>query len=370
MNQLRNIAEALGVDNLDLAGCCRSSNINQWSFHKPVNSPGIQALSEEDFYRLNSGFYLYSVNQPQEMLYFLMHRETNILWTYEDRIAPYRLSDFFQYEHYGDMDFSLSFTTAAQGRPGDTLRVECGYNIWDFVQWGVFNEISLNNLDIILLFYPLGTDFDGGDRGVYLYKVCSYSEYDEHINLKIPNDLSNGDYELRLCFSTATGSLSDGQCIYYRADNYNYIVGRWYALPPDSKCTFSVGSSTPPTPTTDFFGLVDFEFDGCNFNYWFPTISDLEFFNYVTLLDDTRTAYINIVYKYLNCPQPITLREVNIQLQQGHTTETVWVGSKDEITVISDARLDEGIISIEVTASIRIQNTIQTRTWTVPLEKA
>ena len=368
MNNLRNIAEALGVDNMDLAGCCRSSNINQWSFHKPINDPRIQALSEEDFYRLNSGFYLYPVNQPQEMLYFLMHRETNILWTYEDRIAPYRLSDFFQYEHYGDMDFNIGWTTSSVGRPGDTLRLESNYNIWDFVQWGYFSTINTNNLDICFLFYPLGTDYDGSDRGVYLYKVCSYSTYDDRLNLKIPNDLSNGDYELRLVFTTATGSLSDGQCIYYRADNYNYIIGNWFCFPPDSKCTFTVGS-TPPSPQTDFFSLVDFDFSDLDFNFWFPTLSDLSFINTVTLLDTTREASVYIEYKYNNTSIPVTLRATTLYLNANNTVEEVWVGSKDEITVISDARLDEGMISIEVTASIKILNTIQNKTWTVVMEK-
>lgn len=369
MNNLNNIAETLGVDGKDLAGCCRSANVNPWSFHKPVNSPGIQALSEEDFYHLNSGFYLYPVSWPQEMVYFLQHRNTNLLWTYEDRIAPYRMSDFLRYEHLGDMDFSVAWMNNSVGSQGSTLRLLTNYNIWDFVQWGYFESINTNNLDIVYLFYPVGTDYDGSDtQGVWLYKVCSYSTYDDRLNFTIPSDLPNGDYELRLAFTTATGSLNDGQCIYYRADNYSYIVGNWYCYPPDSKCIFTVGS-TPPTPSVDFFSLVDFAFSDCHYDYWFPTLSNVEIINNIELLDTTREASIHIEYKYNNCSLPVTLREANVVLNADNPVQSVWIGSKEEITTITEARLEDGYISIEVSASIKIGQQVQTKTWNETIEK-
>lgn len=353
----------------DVASVCQSSNINPWTFYKPVNHQSIKALTQQDFYKVNDGFFLFTFNNPSRMIYELQNPNASNIWTYEDRVAPFRLTDFEEY-NTATLDFGLSWVNASSGRVGDILRLGYNFDIYSLLQWNYFEGVR-SYVDIVLLIYEAGTVFNaGGTTGVWVYKVMSMVDFDDRINLTIPSQLSNGLYEARLCFSTATSSMSDKECVRYNENST--LFGTWYAMPQQCVVSFSV-TSTPPSPSTDFFNYVDFDnFLSCSFDYYSPYIYGLAFRNMV-VLDDTHQDFdVYVSYSYTNARYgEVVLGSYSFPLNEGDLYKINDVSYADSIEVMSDAELDDGFISIKIFASITNNATheSQTRTWSKKIER-
>ncbi len=259
MTSIKNIRNTLSETTLSLGLLCKSNNINKWSFRKPVNSESVTKLSDSELYNVNDGFKLYTFNSPQRMLYELQHENESTIWKYEERTEPYRLGDFDGYEHNAGPLCNLYFVDDNGGTPGSTLSLECKDLLNIIQHWNYFEGVR-NNVDLIFLIYNTGTEFDAsGMHGLYVYKIASVADYDGNgiFNFTIPNDLSKGQYEIRLCCAVTDSVLSNGECRYVNSSNQ--LNGTWYALPQHCVQTFTVNSGSSGT-STDYYDYLGIDF--------------------------------------------------------------------------------------------------------------
>lgn len=91
--RISNIADYIGESSNDLGTLCRSNKINKWSFHKPVNHSNLTALNDIQLYSINDGFNLIYHDNVSDML-----SNINNDWSYSERNAPFRMSDFYNYD--------------------------------------------------------------------------------------------------------------------------------------------------------------------------------------------------------------------------------------------------------------------------------
>lgn len=369
MKNLIDIANTLNC-NYDLYSCCTSNSINQWSFYKPINHTSIKALTQQDFYRANDGFFLFTFSNPSRMIYELQNPNASNIWTYEDRVAPFRLTDFEKY-NTDTLDFSLSWVNTSSGRVGDTLKFSYNFDIYSLIQWNYFEGVR-SYVDVVALVYESGTQFDsGGTRGCWVCKIVSMVDFDDNLRITIPSGLSDGIYEARLCFSTATSSMSDGEWLYYNQSSQ--ITGNWYALPEQCKATFNVSGTPGPTPGGDLFDAVEFNnWLLMKFEFFDPYIYDLMFRNMVVLNDTHKDLDVYISYAYTNARQgEVFLGGYTFPLNEVYLYKINEVTYAGPIEAMSTAQLDNDIINIKMFASITDKSThvSQTRTWAVNVEK-
>ena len=374
MISLTDIAIMLG-EVPTLSDVAQSSNVNQWSFYKPINSEKIIQLTEQDIYQANDGFMLYVFNNPSRMIYELQNPNASNIWSYEDRVAPFRLTDFEGYNHLGGMDFNLSWVNTSSGAVGDNLRLEFNFDIQELISnWKYFEGVR-SYVDIVLLIYEQGTQFNsGGTTPVWVYKVISIMDYDERINLVIPNVLSYGNYEVRLCFSTATTNWNDGECQRYNENSS--IFGSWYAMPHQCVTTFTVTSSPGPGPgpsPTDFFDWVDFEtFPICSFDYYEPDLINVDIVHSMSIIDTTKDLNVYIQYTYENrVGGPVSWGSYSFPLNEGDLFKTIRIQQTGPIETMVDAHLPDDIISIKIYAVVTNNQThvSQSKTWNQQIEK-
>ena len=372
MVSLTQISNTIG-ENADLATCCTSSHVNKWSFKKPVNSNSMTALSTQDYYDMNDGFNLSYYNTPQQLLYSIQHPAVSYLWDYEARTAPFRLTDFEDYDHYKAQLCRLTFIGDNSGTVNTTLRLECT-DLLDMIQhWQYFSGVR-NYVDFIFLIYNYGTEYDQlGTQDVYVYKIDSIVDYDGNgeYDIRIPSMLATGMYEIRLCCSTATTGMVDGECIYYNSSS-SQLSGNWYALPQECKQTFTVMSSGGGggSTTNDYFNYLGIDFYDARYNYSNLTISNLSFINYIVIngaTDDTFNIYVE--YWYDNVSTPIKLGTASRTLAiQDMPWASIRINYNDNINVISDDDLNNRI-AIRAEIAVTVNNTTQTRTLNKTINK-
>ena len=363
----------------DVTSVCQSPNVNKWSFYKPVNSEKIIQLTDRDIYQSNDGFMLYVFNNPSIMIYELQNPNASNIWSYEDRVAPFRLADFAGYNHTGGMDFNLSWLNTSEGQAGDSLRLDYNFNIQQFINnWAYFEGVR-SYVDVVLLIYNQGTIFNSdGTTPVWVYKVISMMDFEDHINLVIPNVLSYGSYEVRLCFSTATTGWSDGEC--QRYNESSQLLGSWYAMPHQCVTTFTVTSSPGPGPgpgpgpsPTDFFDWVDFDtFPRCSFDYYDPDLANIDIVHSISIIDTTKDLRVYIEYSYENTIQgEVSWGSYSFPLNEGDLFKTIRIQRPGPIETMVDAHLPDDIISIKIHAVVTNNETqvSQSKTWIQQIEK-
>lgn len=370
MISIKDIKNTLSEWTFNLGSLCRSSRVNRWSFFKPVSSSKMTQLTTQDYFDLDDGFHIQSYFQPYEMLCDLQDPQTN-LWTYDTRTAPYRLSDFSEYNHYAVPMFELSFINMNTGAAGDTLQIAMTGDLQSVVNnWASYRTYAVN-CDVVLLIYSQGTEYDGTARGVGIYKVCQWLDYDgERIPFHIPQGLSVGDYTLVPCITTATGRMSAQEYQWYNP-NGDPLTGMWLPLPPHSKLNFSVVQTSPSH--IDFYQLFNFsqveavDFTYTDYNY---ELRDISFTNYVIYspYNSTRQFGVSIEYWYNNCATPVMLGSAYRTFSADNIVEQISINYRDTITVITGARLDEGIMSIEQRITIYSLGESQSKTYTISAE--
>lgn len=373
MINLTDIARTLGEDSYDLTVLSKSSNINKWSFRKPVNMNKWSPLTDADFASVNSGFNLYTYFTPQALLYEAQNPLLSTLWDYSERQAPFRLGDFREYNHNADPMFTLEWVSDSYGTAGSTLRFSCSEDLYEFVmRWGYFSGVR-SYLDFVLLIYEVGTQYSqSGVNGVGIYKITSMVDFDNNLKLKIPSSLSTGLYEMRLCFTTSTTGWDYGEYQWYNPNSGSGILpGNWYALPAHSYLQFSVGSSGGGQQGDDFFGYINWSFSNLNYEFYDPDLWNLSFTNVISVSDspggdDEVEMTVHTVYSYENCVDgTVSLGEDSAVLSQAGTAwKTVNISHPANIETLFTANLDNGEITINISADITIGTKTQTRNWT------
>jgi hypothetical protein len=371
---LNNVANTI-AETADLYTCCTSNKINPYSFYKPINNVSMTELSDSDYYAANDGFFLYTFTKPQQMLYELQHNvgtQGNRIWDYVNRTAPYRLTDFGGYDHYANKILDIQFTTGNIGKPGDTLRLECT-GLSEFIQRWAYLSGHRNNANIIFLIYRVGTEYSqSGAQSVYVYKVTSLVDWDadDMLRLKIPSNLSNGDYELRpALFYSATYDMDDGQCVQMSGDNVP--LSTWWALPKYSKQTFTVNSTGGGGgTTTDYFNYLGISFYGATYDWNDSThkLSNISFTNYIVINNSSNLTFdLYATYWYdVNPGDPthadsVKLMEVRRTLsEEGVPYANIRVTYNDTINIIADPNLDDRI-GIRANYTLIVNATSQTK---------
>lgn len=363
MVSLINISNTIG-EIADLYTCCRSNKINPNSFYKPINNSSKTQLSIKDFYDANDGFNLYTFNTPQQMLYELQHPNASDIWKYSSRGAPFRLTDFENYNHYAPAICNLTYITDNCGTTGSPLRLECN-GLTDMIRrWKYFEGVR-NYVDFIFLIYPYGTEFDqSGMQGVYAYKYMSMVDYDgdDVFRLNIPSELSAGNYEIRLCCANTYSTLSDNECRYVNIDNQ--LPGTWYALPAYCKQVLTVQSGGSGggggSTSTDYFNYLEIDFYGATYNWNDSTreLSNISFTNYIVINNSSNLTFdLHATYWYDLEPthtNSVKLMEVRrILNEEDIPYANIRVTYNDPINIIGDPNLDDRIaIRAEITLTV------------------
>lgn len=362
----------------DLETCCTSSNINKWTFYKPINVDNVNEIDAADYYENNDGFRLFTFTKVTQMLYSLQNYETTKLWEYIDREAPFRLTDFEHYIHNDD-PYDLQFVNGNEGTPGTTMRLYMNADLQVMTSnWAIF-EGARNSVDICILMYPADRIFSQDDnRGIYVYKLSNISDYDqEHINFTIPSNMTAGNYEVRICLSTATQQLNPHHDYYWTSDYDIQYFGTWYSLPPHCSNIMTVSSSGGgggTTPSENYFNYVDFKFNNLVYTWNDPVLSDIEFDNTITLQNTTGMLSVKIDYylspSYFDITHaPVLLSSQSRTLSANDlTTSTIEVRYRDSQTLVGGGHLDDGILSVRVVVRITKNNTSQNKEWIQQIE--
>jgi len=372
---IKDIKNQLAEFTYNLGNLCKSNKVNKWSFHKPINSPKLTQLSDSDYYAADDGFNLWNFNNPFDMLHELQSNNSN-LWTYNERLAPFRLSDFWDYSHYAQTLFEFEFVGNNTGTFGTTLRLQTSTDIQNVVNnWHTPSQLSSTG-DLILLIFERGKQYDASSMGtVGIYKVCQFMNYDgDDIRFTIPSSsaIQAGEYSIVPCISTATYRLEDGEYYYYNSNTETW-VGLWFAFPKHAQLNFTITQTSPSTSdyfnyfTVDMFTAVDFTYT--NYNY---ELRDITFTNYIEYSPPSRTKQftVTIEYYYTNCAQPVMLGQMSRTFNIDNLVETATINYRDTITCITSARLEEDMISIEQRVHISSGGETQHKNFSRTLEKS
>lgn len=376
MVSLINISNQIG-EIADLYTCCRSNKINPNSFKKPINNASLTELDIQDYYDANDGFTLFTFNTPQRMIYELQHPNASNIWKYEARTAPYRLTDFENYNHYATPLCNLTFETDNGGTPGSSLRLSCT-DFTNIIQHWQYFEGVRSYVYIVLLFYTYGTEFDQSDmQSVNVYYIGSMVDYDGdgNLNFRIPSGLSNGQYEIRLAMTTVPGEAGD-----VRTCNVNNPMnGTWYAMPESCKQVFTVnsggggsggGSGGGGSTSTDYYNYLEIDFYNAQYEYNALQLGNISFTNYIVLNSATnKTFEVYVEYYYDNSAMPIQLGWARRTLSEdGMPWATININYKDSFTTITDANLDDRI-AIRAEFTVTVNGTSQRKTINTTIQR-
>lgn len=332
-------------------------------------------LSTQDFYDADDGFNLFTFSTPQRLLYEIQHPNASNIWNYTARTAPYRLTDFESYNHYAPALCSLTFVGNNSGAVNTTLRLECTDVDNMIAHWAYFAGVR-SYVDFVYLIYEQGTEYNqSGTQSVYVLKVTSMVDYegDNIFRLKIPSLLSAGNYECRLCCSTATTGMTDGECIHYNPNSGTPLVGTWYALPQHCKQTFTVTSGGGGGGgTTDYYNYLDINFYNAsyNFNPGNYSLSDISFTNYIVIgTASNKTFNLYIEYWYDNAASPVKLATVSRTLNEEDIPwATINVNYNGSITTMTEADL-ENKITVRAECILTVDNVGYPKTIRATIER-
>jgi len=374
MISINEVKDILSELTFNLGRLCKSSNINKWSYYKPINSDKVAQLTESDIADVNDGFNLYTFNTPQEMMTDLQN--TSNLWDYVEREAPYRLSDFINYNHNGNLLTAL-WIGSSSAEVGNILRfsVDDG-NIQNIVNTWQYYADNLSDYDFVLLIYPYGTVYQSL-QPIYIYKIVNKLNYDGsgQFSFTIPSALTTGNYTASLCVTDATLSLSEGACVYDREGEY---IGTWCAFPPHTKLDFTVASSGGGggggggTTPENYFGYIGYDYSNVDYNYY-PDVYILEDLSITMDFElhgqHNGTYYIYAKAYFDDASTPVYLDQYSCQLDENQPTGQITWNYRNTIYPLIPNQLADGQISIRFEVRIEKNSDAQTATWTANLQK-
>lgn len=279
------VKEILGETSHNIGQLCSSSNINKWSFYKPVSLVKTSSLEDSDWYSVDDGFTNIAFSSPFNLIQNLSQG-----WQYNPPSRYLRLGDFRGYNHNATRWFEAELVNGSTIEIGSTLRISFS----DDLQW-LYN---FNSFDSSMDFgFLVLTSLNA--NSFYYYKVPNIADLDsEKISLPINSPLSIGTYYAIPIMTSQTNFVS-GQ--YHYINQNTSLYGSWLML-PTPPIQFTVQQSQPPQPPSSQFTLT---VENGSFSY--GTDSDGEYvsnieFDLVVSLDSNYTGNpksysINVVFK-------------------------------------------------------------------------
>lgn len=356
MISVTEIATRLGETTKDVGSLCKSDNINKWSFWKPVNLNKLTPITAADLYSVNDGLMVYEFPNPQRLLYEIQHPNASNIWSYYDREPPYRLGDFYRYQHLADPLCNIEWIgTDTNGKNG-SLKFELLNLIFMVYHWQCF--VTMKSADICVLMYKLGTEYDqSGTKGVYVQKIKSIPEIDEDtvFRIVIPNDFENGQtYELRPVITSWTTAMGDNETLYINP-NSSPATGIWYSTPQHCYLQFHVSGSAVDPDFSSYWSHHTQRASWALNGYYLSNI----YFQDIFVLDDTsKTVSISVEYFYDNSFTTVKLGEGSFTLNDNTLYHIITVSYPGTIEVISEADL-ENKLTVRAMLTININGETQ-----------
>lgn len=259
-------------------------------------------------YSVNDGFnlgYHYNVNSMLDSL------EYN--WSYNERNAPYRMSDFMEYDKQTKEWFKFEFANETSGAVGQIIRINLNSNVIDlleFTKFAVFDGVR-SYADFGFIF---SRDFSN-NAPIYFYKLASVVDFDfnDNYNFKIPDVCTVGNsYQIRPVITTASTNMEMRE-----TRNTNELTGFWFSFPPNCYGQFTVVESGGGGTQVDLLRYIDININNLNFVYddGYLTLSNITG-NVNSVISETFSGdlYVNFELRY------------DYQLENGNTTYVV-IGS-------------------------------------------
>ena len=343
----------------DIGTLSKSSNINKWSFYKPVNHSKLSRLNDSDFSSANDGFNLHTWSTWYQCL-----NNRSYDWTYIDRTAPYRMGDFIGYNHNNRTPwFQMECVQGYYVYENENANIFIDNDIQSFVNtYGVFSGTASSSVDLVYII----TDEALGSR--YLYKFSSVewlADYNSYYLRLDSNFRTGNDYSVVPMLTTATQQWSDRTIQSLREDSMLY--GSWWNFPPTSEISFMViDRPSPPTPSQ----YISIEIFNMEYTWNDPILTEITFDVRMTIsgtVTDNVTVSADIYFD--NTATPVKLGTCSATLNiNNNPTAVSHINYKDDITTIVSGNLDDRI-PLRIEASYNRNGNITHNSYTENVER-
>ncbi len=304
------VKEVLGETSHNIGQLCSSSNINKWSFYKPVRSTKVAMEDDSDYYDCNDGFSISTYSSALDLISGVVN---NTAWTYQPRTV-YRLGDFRNYNHNATEWFQFDAITYTAYN-GSVIQFTLSDDLsWLFNNFAKFRDYTAShqsgNLDIGFI---LTTSWNSNVSSCYYYKFCDYLDYDDRQSIVFSADLPDGTYYVIPVLTTYTNVTAHS---FTYINQNSSIYGYWYALPSQP---VAITKTTSSGESSDVLDDIDIETsngsytDGSDINGEY--ISNLDFDLTVTN-GYSRSATIVVTLKFLNAYDYGSVRDIVIATKQ------------------------------------------------------
>lgn len=359
------VKEMLGESSHNIGQLCSSSNINKWSFHKPVSSTKVALEDDDDYYDCNDGFSISTYSSALDLISGVVN---NTAWTYQPRTV-YRLGDFRNYNHNATewFQFDAATYTAYDGSAIQfTLSDDLG---WLFNNFAKFRDYTAShqsgNLDIGFI---LTTSWNSSINSCYYYKFCDYLDYDNRQSIVFSADLPDGTYYVIPVLTTYTNVTAHS---FTYINQNSSIYGYWFALPSQPVAITKTASSSEGSDVLDNIDVETISSGSVQGSYidgsdsYGEYISNLDFDLTVTN-DYERSAVIVVTLKFLNAYVYGTVRDITIATKQFNLasggTGTQHISYPDKIYYLAGDVSEKVTLSAELDITTNNNHYTQTRT--------
>lgn len=353
MISLKEISNVLGETSYCLRDVCCSTNLNKWSLYKPVTFEKKSPLTTEDFDSINYGFVDY------EPITTFNRGLRNSLWNYSPITAPYRLSDFKNYNHYYKF---IDFINDGDTNINIGGSVRCSFTgdiIYMFEHFDAFKDARTSSTPVYLCILLMGNYPNESIR--YIYRESEIRLYDYDDIRFYTTGVAEGTYTVVpvLTNNTQVNNMADGDLHVFQNQQ-----GQYWMLP--AYCEYNI---TVTNQSSDFFDEVYFELDNVWFDYDNYFLTNFAVTSEI-VNHGSREYSITMNINYNNTIQgTVTLGSHSCSLDTINTSHTKRITNSNIYETVTDAQLYDGIISVTINASIRSGNTTQTKQWQQILEK-
>lgn len=343
----------------DIGTLSKSSNINKWSFYKPVNHSKLSRLNDSDFSSANDGFNLHTWSTWYQCL-----NNRSYDWTYVDRTAPYRMGDFIGYNHNNRTPwFQMECVQGYYVYENENANIFIDNDIQSFVNtYGVFSGTTSSSVDLVYII----TDESMGSRYLYKFSAVEFlSDYNSYY-LKLDSNFRTGnDYSVIPMLTTATNQWSDRTMQSLREDSD--LFGSWWPLPPTSQVSFTVVERpTPPSPSQ----YISIEIFNMYYIFNDPILTEIEFDVRMTISGTiTDSVIVSADIYFDNTATPVKLGSCSATLDINNNPTVInHINYRDDITTIVSGNLEDRI-PLRVEATYTKNGTTTYNSYTTVIER-
>lgn len=263
---------------------CTHTNINKWSFYKPIIHSSLFTLTDAQIWSANSGL---SVPKYTDLVYILNAKNASLgKWIYSTPIggliSPYRLADFRWYNHLAHdwFTFSLQNSEAALGN-GVTVHLP---DLGTLLNFGEFNSIGEN----LRLGFIITTSNTSDNSSANYYPVTNSSfptMADLESTVTLPSSLFTTACTYYIIPILSTCNYTVNQLVSIRESEG--LMGDWYCFDSD-KLTVNIAASQSQNVSAEINAITVLQQQDSSY-----TISELA----INLVNDTANA-LSIEYTF------------------------------------------------------------------------